>query len=103
MPAGGPTRASWSRMRSARSASRRSGRKQALLRRRLPAAAERLHQVDAERQAALAVANEGELGVVGGALGVEHLEEGRVAGLVAHVGELERVARGLEPLHEVRF
>src|SRR5204862_71382 len=66
-------------------------------------AAERFHRVHRERQPGLAVAHEGELGVVGGALGVEHLEVRRIARLVAQRGEVERVARGLQAQHELRL
>src|SRR5438094_10200699 len=92
---------SWKRRRRA-SASPPSGPRPVLLS-SAPAAAERLHQVDSKGEARLAVAHEGKLGVVGGALGVEHFEIGGVTRFVAHLGELERVARRLQAQLELIF
>src|SRR5688500_7883891 len=68
-----------------------------------PTPAERLHQVDAEGEAGLPVAHEGDLGIVGGALRVEHFQVGRVAGFITDAREVQRIACRLYACQQVGF
>src|SRR2546425_833359 len=58
-------------------------------------------QVAGEGEARLPIAHEGELGLVGGALRIQHFEVRRVARLVALVRKLQRAARRLQALEQV--